>query len=271
MDNLSTLFQERGLARVSQNLQCVALPSIRLKAQRSDDAVIPCGATKFGGGPDLAAGQEWPERQGKPLPFLAQLDLAALIPYDMHHVLPRTGRLSFFFDVDAYYDGDGEPRSSTWKVCYDTTPLSLVTRHAIPTTVSKRRRYDACTITPSFEWTLPGYEPYSPTRLQRLNISHDLPPDEEKAYYTLQNDLAGLGNSPYHIAIHRCLGNPDELQHDPFPDLGGTPSDWVLLLQMDSDGEPETQWADTGRLYFWCQKSDLAAGDLSQVQMILDC
>ncbi|WP_281276522.1 hypothetical protein [Tengunoibacter tsumagoiensis] len=38
MDNLSVLFQERGLARVSQSLQGVALPSIRLKAQRSDDA-----------------------------------------------------------------------------------------------------------------------------------------------------------------------------------------------------------------------------------------
>ena len=34
--------------------------------------------------------------------------------------------------------------------------------------------------------------------------------------------------------------------------------DWRLLLQIDSNEENNYMWGDSGRLYFWIRKVDLA-------------
>jgi len=52
-------------------------------------------------------------------------------------------------------------------------------------------------------------------------------------------------------------------------ELEGKASDWFLLLQMDTDGAPDTDWGDTGRIYFWMRSRDLAARNFSQTQLIL--
>ncbi len=54
-------------------------------------------------------------------------------------------------------------------------------------------------------------------------------------------------------------------------ELGGVPTDWQLLLQVDSDGAPDTKWGDTGRIYYWIRKKDLKRGDFGQVRLILQC
>jgi uncharacterized protein YwqG len=48
-------------------------------------------------------------------------------------------------------------------------------------------------------------------------------------------------------------------------------SDWVLLLQIDSDDFCEMMWGDCGMLYFWIRKEDLAARNFDDVWMILQC
>ncbi|KAF1015668.1 MAG: hypothetical protein GAK31_01143 [Stenotrophomonas maltophilia] len=45
---------------------------------------------------------------------------------------------------------------------------------------------------------------------------------------------------------------------------------WQLLLQLDSDGD-DAMWGDSGMLYFWARRQDLAARDLSQTWMALQC
>jgi uncharacterized protein YwqG len=56
---------------------------------------------------------------------------------------------------------------------------------------------------------------------------------------------------------------------DMHSDLGGAPADWQLLFQMDSDGVLETDWGDTGRIFYWIRAQDLAKDDFSQAQLIL--
>ena len=70
---------------------------------------LPAGSRKFGGRPDVPAGFVWPVFETKtfdddtvkprPLAFLAQFDCARLAELDPEGLLPRTGRLSFFYEL----------------------------------------------------------------------------------------------------------------------------------------------------------------------------
>ena len=49
-------------------------------------------------------------------------------------------------------------------------------------------------------------------------------------------------------------------------------SDWVLLLQIDSE-EDKTgmMWGDCGRIYFWIKKQDLADKQFDKTWCVLQC
>jgi hypothetical protein len=117
--------------------------------------------------------------------------------------------------------------------------------------------------------TLPDYSQYDLTSLQRLGLSQPLTDEEELAYYTVQAQLAERTGITYHMPLHRLLGHPDGVQWDMHDELEGNASDWLLLFQMDSDELPDTDWGDTGRIYYWIRSRDLAAGDFSHTQLIL--
>ena len=48
-------------------------------------------------------------------------------------------------------------------------------------------------------------------------------------------------------------------------------SDWILLLQLDSDRDADLMWGDAGYLYYWIRAEDLAAGRFDRVWMSLQC
>lgn len=267
---LQDLLHTAGLTRVSIEIERVALPSIHLNAHPIDEAQIKPGMTRFGGSPDALSKWAWPEYNGSALPFIAQINLAEIASYTATYPLPTSGMLYFFFDVDAFFDM--WPRDpTTWRVLYDeNSPLDL--QHiAGPVILSKEREYHTCAVTCSLEWTLPDYSQYDSTSLQRLGLSQHLTDEEEQAYYDVQKQLAGLTKSKYHTPIHRILGHPDDVQWDMHGELGGEASDWLLLLQVDSDGATNTDWGDTGRIYYWIRKQDVLRRDFSQVQLILQC
>ena len=70
---------------------------------------LPAGSSKFGGRPDVPAGFVWPvfetktfdgeEGKPRPLAFLAQFDCARRAELDPEGLLPRTGLLSFFYEL----------------------------------------------------------------------------------------------------------------------------------------------------------------------------
>jgi uncharacterized protein YwqG len=267
-----SLFQElldaAGLTRVSAEIMQAALPSIRLKAHRADETQLAQGATKFGGSPDLPAGYPWPQHDGFPLPFVAQINLSEVASYDRLHLLPSQGILSFFFDIDAFFDS-WPRRQSTWRVLYDKSDLPTLQRVAIPETVAKRRHYRPSAVGNSTEITLPDYSQYDSTSVERLGLSGLLTDEEERAYYEVQEQLAGTAGTKYHIARHRLLGHPDVVQWDMHRHLEGAPIEWQLLFQADSDDAPDTEWGDTGRIYYWIRTRDLAKKDFSGVELIL--
>ncbi|NWJ45845.1 MAG: DUF1963 domain-containing protein [Chloroflexi bacterium] len=47
--------------------------------------------------------------------------------------------------------------------------------------------------------------------------------------------------------------------------------DWILLLQINSDAVPDTEWGDTGRIYYFIRKQDLEKLDFNKVWLIMQC
>jgi uncharacterized protein YwqG len=268
MSTLQELLCAGGLTRVSAEIAQVALPSIRLKAHAVDETHLEPGATKFGGSPDLPAGSAWPHHNGSPLPFVAQLNLSEVARYDTMHLLPDEGKLYFFFDIDAFFDS-WTRQQTIWRVWYDHNAHTALQRVALPERGAKRNHYRPSRVTFSAEMTLPDYSQYDATSIQRLGLSGPLTDEEEWAYDEVQAQLAGTIGTSSHIPLHRLLGHADAVQWDMHRDLPGVPTDWQLLFQVDSDGVPDTEWGDTGRIYYWIRTRDLAKRDFSGVELRL--
>ena len=269
MNTLQEMFSSSGLVRVSEELIRVALPSIRLTTHSAEETQFRLGDTKFGGSPDLPKGTQWPTRNGSPLPFVAQFSLFEIAPYNKDHLLPDAGIISFFFDLEAFFESQSFDQPTTWYVCYAAGPFVDLQRFPMPESMLRRGRYRTSGITCSTEITLPDYSKYAPTSIERLGLSSPLTDKEEWAYYQIQAQLAGRAGATHHIPIHRLLGHPDNIQWDMYDELGGVPADWQLLFQVDSDHVIDSNWGDTGRIYYWIRTHDLAEKNFSQVKLIL--
>ncbi len=93
---LTQLILEEGLEAQAAEIAQVTEPIVILVTRKAVRADLALGASRLGGEPDLTPGSAWPEHNGVPLPFLAQLRLEDVAPHDVHRVLPQSGLLSFF-------------------------------------------------------------------------------------------------------------------------------------------------------------------------------
>ena len=90
-----------GLHPITDDVIDLLRSSIRLGTHAVAEQSLLIGASKIGGTPDLSPEVRWPEYQGMPLPFYAQIRCADLVAFDQESVLPQSGWLYFFYDPEA--------------------------------------------------------------------------------------------------------------------------------------------------------------------------
>lgn len=87
---------------VKERLEALSKNCIILQIE--DEESYKLGATRFGGKPDTPVDFTWPTYKGKsyddiekerPLTFLAQFNCEEISKYDVDHILPKHGLLSF--------------------------------------------------------------------------------------------------------------------------------------------------------------------------------
>lgn len=92
---------------VKERLEALSKNCIILQIE--DEESYKLGATRFGGKPDTPVDFTWPTYKGKsyddiekerPLTFLAQFNCEEISKYDVDHILPKHGLLSFFYETD---------------------------------------------------------------------------------------------------------------------------------------------------------------------------
>ncbi|MCA9093465.1 MAG: DUF1963 domain-containing protein [Planctomycetaceae bacterium] len=268
---------QQGLGRLADSLIQQARPSIRILTEPGEDAEIPVGASKFGGDPDLPEGFEWPEWNGEPLAFLAQISLADLLEFPEHELLPPNGLLSFFYDREQSTWGFDPEHRGSWRVVYHAT--EMLRRTSPPTPVPDEAMFDTCGISFEGGLAIPGWELLDHERLQFTD-------EEQSAFFEVMQGTEGMEHHLFGYAHEiqgemstECqlvsngvyCGSGDPLSTPEGKRLAPGAKDWRLLLQLDSDDSVGWMWGDCGRLYFWIREEDLKARRFENCWMILQC
>jgi uncharacterized protein YwqG len=247
----------------------------RLTAFRVGDRAIPVGDSKLGGLPDLPGDVHWPEWKGRPLSFVAQIDLEEAGEYLPPGILPDSGLLSFFADAEGEATGPYPDDAGGWRVLWFPAE-GLVRRE--PPRGPEPRAFAACAVEMAADLSLPGHE----SALRRLGIETD---DE------LASEAMEVFENPSG-ARHQLLGFAHGITGDPALDcqnaLGGVyrrgrpgfdaarareveagAGEWRLLLELASDDEADMSWSDVGSLYFMLRDEDLRARRFDHAWMTL--
>jgi uncharacterized protein YwqG len=222
----------------------------------------------FLGEPELASGVAWPERKGKPLDFLACLDLAEIAAVQPTPWVPAAGSLSFFYDRKNQPAGTDPSDRDAWSVIYQSAPSS-------PRSDKSRRV--------TFR-SIQTYPPAERAEVEALELSEK----EFDAYCDLESAQTGC---EYY---HQFGGYPQLIQGDSLEldsqlasngvscgsakayrserakALSPGAADWRLLLQIASD-DRDFMWGDAGNLYFMVRDADARAGRFDNVWLGWQC
>ena len=254
--------------------------------------------SKIGGKPYLPKDFIWPYYQELPLSFLAQINLEEVNSFDKDKLLPSTGMLYFFYELETEEWGYHPESKDCAKVFYfeDSSNFELID---FPKNMEDDYKIPEFKINFKSNISLPSYEDF------------DILNEEEKILekYRMSGNLKDFKNNLFdeysnfyneHIesleSYTKLLGYPDVIQNSMEEeceavtrgfDMGGIESypkqyqkeirsaskDWILLFQMDTieSDDYELMFGDSGHIYFWIKKEGLANKNFENIWLILQC
>ena len=258
-------------------------------------AESPEGASKFGGEPDLPPGHEWPYYEGKPLSFLAQIDLAEASKYDTEGLLPKSGILSFFYECEEQPWGYDPKDEGSFKVYLFPEGTKLV-RTPVPEDMEDYLKFSEYGMRFSSHTGYPdlyeledyaaengiGYPEYSDDEDDELWDSYMEWTERDGAENTKLLGYAELVQNPMREQCVEVaergyyLGNGDyskQLTDKDRAEIKAKRQDWLLLFQLGDDIAETigTMFGDCGNIYFWIRKQDLAECRFDKTWCILQC
>jgi uncharacterized protein YwqG/predicted DNA-binding protein (MmcQ/YjbR family) len=264
---LADLIAWHGLGRRRSEIERLARPALLLKTKRTPEGKLAVGRSKIGGRPDLPDGLGWPAHRGKPLAFLAQLNLAELPGAASVEELPRTGMLWFFSVFGWQVEGDADPQlprgrpTRSWtQVLWQADNAARLRRVPTPPTVN------------SFQASGVEFVPITclPASAEEPAVTRrGWKESEKEKYEDLQSTFEAvcddaLGNPPRHL----LLGFADYEQE--FVEAVAEEG-LRLLFQLASDDNPAMGWGDGGYLYFFLRPQDLKRRNFTRVTKDYQC
>lgn len=277
----SRRIEAAGLGQYRDALVSAVEPSIRLVSTGSvSDGLV--GASRLGGLPDLPAETVWPDNDGEPLSFIAQLNLAEAHAFDAGGLLPESGLLSFFYDAVSQEAWGFDPADhGSFAVIYSPPSAPLVRREA-PAALDSEGAFFPVALTMASE---PTFVPWESSTTEALGMNFEAALEYASIFTDDGSDQ---------VLVHRLLGHPDPIQGDMqlecqlasngiycgdasgYQDPRATAlrrdaGDWRLLLQIDSDEDAGMMWGDVGRIYYWIRAEDLHQRDWERSWLVLQC
>ncbi len=257
---------------------------------------IASDASKFGGMPYLPSDFVWPRYEGadydenianRPLSFLGQFNLAEIKKYDSDHLLPETGLLCFFYEMETGCWGFDPKDAGCSRVYYfENTDGFVVTD--FPEDLSDDYKIKEYALSFKQRKSLPGYEEIEYHVPEEADIEFEeleeyleehLPEEEFE-----QHKLLGYADVIQSEMLTECerttrglyCGDAESYQNtseDDSADIELAARNWTLLFQMASimEDDYELLWGDCGNLYFYIQKQDLKEKNFDKAWLILQC
>jgi uncharacterized protein (TIGR02996 family) len=238
---LMELLAESPIAHKANRVLALARPVITYKREAASERSLLVGASRIGGCPDLPPETEWPEYEGEPLGFLAQINFAELQPSPIARELPSTGVMSLF----CLHDKDRDTEDflpGTYRVLYSSNPTQLQ-RRAFPDELPEEARVPVRRLWFTEEQTIPDL---NAGRTVKALLKEK---DEYTAYDDVQfNTLSDDG----------LLGHPHLLGR------ASTKAARHLISIGDVEG-----WIDDDVMYFLMSEADLKRDRFDRAKMVL--
>lgn len=262
---MDRLIEFHNLKEQRRAIRKIARHAILLRTKKSSEAKIPLGATKIGGLPDLPARTEWPAyRDGKPLAFLAQINLAEIARLGTPiKGLPSNGLLSVFSVWGRTAETDDNPEGveekTGWTAVLHTLPRVKLERRKIPPGIHS---FKAAAVEPTPILSLPNHRAEPP--LEALGWTDD----EYERFDEMQSDYRSiqmghwLENSDTD-ASHHLLGGYALFQQE-FP-KEVLEKGLAMFLQIGTDDNARMGWGDGGELTFYADAKALAKGRFERI------
>lgn len=278
---------------IKKELQKSARNSIRLSIGGAAENKV--GGTRFGGSPDVPEDFLWARYEGedfngetknRPLSFIAQFDLEEISKYDTENLLPKTGVLSFFYELNTQEWGYDPDDKGCARVYWFEDKTKLHTA-GFPDDLDEDFRLPALKIAAKTE---KSYQSGVDFMLQRENEMterwDEFEEIEEKLGIEEDGEISKLlgwanpiqGNMTMECELisrgyYLGEGWDDVTPLDRQEAEQWSAQDWLLLFQLDivDDGDFELMFGDGGRIYFYIRRDDLAARNFDDVWLILQC
>ncbi len=259
-------------------------PAVFLHSCTVSSRDLPVGASRLGGLPDLPSECVWPSWQGKPLSFIAQINLSELPEFSERSLLPQSGYLFFFYDSERSTSGTYKSERGSFAVFYTTGLVCAMHIDDIPEGLDQKAIFEPAQLSFSTGMSEPGWEHPS---LEHIGLSFEQRLEYAEAISQAEKRKQGSGKR----SCHQILGYPYSLQYpvawdcerarlgfweadreeqkalDPLIREGI--EDWELLLQIDRDLQTKMEWPGDGRIYYMIRRQDLVLRRFDEAWLVL--
>lgn len=301
---LRKIIEATPLAADANEIMALVNPATWLNTSPMKDDDLAAGVSRLGGLPNLPPDVAWPVDDGRPLDFIAQIDLAQAAEAMHLQDMPVTGWLAFFYDAD-YQPWGFDPRDrGGWRVLFFQGEATALRRVEPPEPVAPSRQSNGllAQLLGRKARPAPPLVPFQPQTvrfepiitLPNLFNRVDVDANDTDRFFAVGEIMDSL-TSDHSGPEHQWGGHPAESQGDMklecqlvsngllFMDglreldsprgraLAAGAEDWQLLLQIDSDKEAGWMWGDAGQIFFWIRRQDLVARDFDKVWCVLQC
>ncbi len=283
--------------KIIEFLKRIQKQEIRVSYKENEDELLDITESKIDGCPALPPDFVWPRYKGeafdgvdkeRPLSFMAQINLKDVSVYDEEGILPKSGILSFFYELMTMNWGFSPEDLGCAKVYYFPEDAKLC-RTALPKDLEEDAIVPECSIRYEKHISLPEYEDY-----KKINNEFVLKWDEyeavccelgyERDHWGERTKILGYPDVIQNSMEEECesllrgyrCGCPEDYQKisaDEKADIKEKSHDWMLLFQMGTieTADSEIMFGDCGHIYFWIKKQDLQALNFDRAWLILQC
>ena len=282
-----------------EGLLAAAKKEIRI-TYRDSGSPLHATASRIGGKPAVPADFEWccyegklygeEESKNRPLSFLAQINLKDIAGLDAEGLLPKSGILSFFYELETMTWGYDPADKGSARVFYfpDEAVLSPA---EFPDGLEDYAMLPELALSFEQHISLPEFSSFDD------GADHD---DDDDYFDDYCDCSAECGYVPDAEGEYiKMFGYPDVIQNpmeeecetvtrgyrlgsredyakvpeEEKPDIRAAAGEWVLLFQMGTieNGDYELMFGDCGHIYFWIKKSDLAERRFDRIWLVLQC
>ena len=288
--NKEDCMDDQARKQLIDKLMAAAGSEIRIAYNKEN---VSATGSKTGGRPAVPDGFVWPEYEGvtlgeteavsRPLAFLCQINMKNVAPLDEKGLLPESGILSFFYELETMTWGF-DPKDKGSARVYYFPDETVLTAAELPDGLEEYSRLPELAMTFEKHISIPDISSFDD--------------DTDWDDYNECAEEIGCGCDDYGDRT-KLLGYPDVIQNpmeeeceavsrgvymgdgksykalseSEKADIAEKAKDWIMLFEMGTveDGDYELMFGDGGHIYFWIRKDDLRERNFNNIWLILQC